>query len=466
MAAAAACESCDVRDHWSGKYKDGLDGGALPALHEWHVSYESLRSFFLPQLEGLRANSTANETLRIMDVGCGTSELGFKVREDLAGSELMLVDVEPLVSALRQHHEADKSVHVVEDDCRFLKSVADASVDVALDKGTLDALPGEDDKVSCFRAMVRTLRPTNGLLLSVSFFTATRVLFMQRQAAELGLGLRFRVIRAEKELRLVTLLRSSPFEDEDTQDALTKDELNLKLFGGPLFSEKFVTFEHPALSSQIVLEQLPGDDGVEERASNENSYDSTGFFVWPACRALSQHLCEHPELVRGKRVVELGAGAGLAGLVAAALGAKEVVLTELAGTMPLLQRNVDNNAAVTGGRARCVELFWGTQEGPGSELADFDVVIGCELIYRLGADIYEALVGSMVKLAGANGMCIFAVETRDGMIDDLEFFDRANDKFDVETECLAKYGYGLRDDGSSEGERMMYLYKPWPSKEA
>lgn len=46
--------------------------------------------------------------------------------------------------------------------------------------------------------------------------------------------------------------------------------------------------------------------------------------LWESAIALAEWLIEHPDWVRGKRVLELGAGVGLCGLVAHALGAQVV----------------------------------------------------------------------------------------------------------------------------------------------
>mmetsp|Transcript_67477 Transcript_67477/g.197359 ORF Transcript_67477/g.197359 Transcript_67477/m.197359 type:complete len:466 (+) Transcript_67477:83-1480(+) len=443
-------------EQWARRYAAGLgEAGEPPGRHEWHVSYELLKPLLRPHLE--RAAAAAPGQLRILDVGCGTSTLGLELLADQPEAELLLVDLEPLAGALARQHEGDGRVRVLAEDCRSLEAVEDGSAAVVLDKGTLDAMDSAEDTLRCLHAMARKLQRPHGVLVSVSFATASRVLLLQREAAALGLEVRVRIVPAEKEMRLVALAGVSLAAME--ADELTKRHMDRLLYTGPLWGEQVVHFEHPALPGRLSLEQLPGAEGGAAR-SRAAGDDSTGFFVWPAARALSAYLAAHPELVKGRRVAELGAGAGLVGLAAAALGAEEAVLTDLPGTLPLLQQNVELNAEVCGGRARAVELRWGAQEGPGSELADFDVVIGCELIYRLGAEVYEALVQTMVRLAGAGGLCLFVVECRDGMVDDMEFFDRVNERFDVEATSLAPYGYGLSGDDDEDG-RLLYTYRPW-----
>ncbi|XP_024540054.1 protein N-terminal and lysine N-methyltransferase efm7 [Selaginella moellendorffii] len=50
--------------------------------------------------------------------------------------------------------------------------------------------------------------------------------------------------------------------------------------------------------------------------------------VWPSSMALAEEIFCHPELVAHRKVCDLGAGLGLAGLAAAFAGAKEVVLLD------------------------------------------------------------------------------------------------------------------------------------------
>jgi calmodulin-lysine N-methyltransferase len=64
--------------------------------------------------------------------------------------------------------------------------------------------------------------------------------------------------------------------------------------------------------------------------SQQHNVDSTGLVcMWPAEEILTYFCVLHPDLFRKKRVIELGAGYGLAGLaIAACTEASEVLLTD------------------------------------------------------------------------------------------------------------------------------------------
>ena len=47
--------------------------------------------------------------------------------------------------------------------------------------------------------------------------------------------------------------------------------------------------------------------------------------VWASAHILAEHIATCPELVRGRRVLELGSGCGLTGILAAKLGAAQVL---------------------------------------------------------------------------------------------------------------------------------------------
>lgn len=57
-------------------------------------------------------------------------------------------------------------------------------------------------------------------------------------------------------------------------------------------------------------------------------HDLLGLDIWPGALALCNYLAIHPSLVYGRRVIELGAGMGLPGLLAGQLGAYHSLLTD------------------------------------------------------------------------------------------------------------------------------------------
>ncbi|EKX35010.1 hypothetical protein GUITHDRAFT_80184, partial [Guillardia theta CCMP2712] len=53
-----------------------------------------------------------------------------------------------------------------------------------------------------------------------------------------------------------------------------------------------------------------------------------GHLLWNSAKCMVEYLVEHAEDIRGKQIVELGAGIGLPSVVASMKGAKRVVITD------------------------------------------------------------------------------------------------------------------------------------------
>ena len=130
--------------------------------------------------------------------------------------------------------------------------------------------------------------------------------------------------------------------------------------------------------------------------------------VWEAGIVLSRWLAlgvtaGAPQL-RGRRVLDLGAGTGIAGLAAAALGA-DVTLSDTEEALPLLRRNVAANAravADAGGAARVACLDWAA---PPAELADeapWDVVLAADVIYSPTQTQLGPFTALLARLAARN----------------------------------------------------------------
>ena len=96
-------------------------------------------------------------------------------------------------------------------------------------------------------------------------------------------------------------------------------------------------------------------------------------FAWAAGQGLAQYILAHPELVRGKRVLDFGCGSGLVGIAAAKAGASSVLCCD---TDPLAliasQYNAERNDVV-------ISV---TDEWTG-EAADLDCLLAADILYDL-----------------------------------------------------------------------------------
>ncbi|XP_014218219.1 protein-lysine methyltransferase METTL21D-like [Copidosoma floridanum] len=105
--------------------------------------------------------------------------------------------------------------------------------------------------------------------------------------------------------------------------------------------------------------------------------------IWDAAIVLAKYLdftSKTNRWLQGKKVLELGAGLGCAGLTAACLGAN-VVLTDLKDTLPMLEKNVKVNKdslAGLGGTAEAQVLDWGKEVKLNSK---YDIILLTDCVY-------------------------------------------------------------------------------------
>jgi len=118
---------------------------------------------------------------------------------------------------------------------------------------------------------------------------------------------------------------------------------------------------------------------------SESQVGSTGCRVWRAAKKLCRFLecagdAREPWIRSGSKILELGAGCGLVGILCARLGA-EVVITDLPGLVHVAAFNVHQNQRLlsSDGSARVEELCWGSDLTGRYSRGHFDLIVGSDL---------------------------------------------------------------------------------------
>ncbi|XP_027362181.1 protein N-lysine methyltransferase METTL21A-like [Abrus precatorius] len=149
----------------------------------------------------------------------------------------------------------------------------------------------------------------------------------------------------------------------------------------------------------IVIEEM------EEVCDAETGRVLTGSWVWESAIILSEWMTAQREMdLRGKKVLELGAGAGLPGLTAAMLGANHVLLTDVEPLIKALVRNVEANGL--GNVVKVRKLVWGRDESPG----EFDLVLMSDVLFD--PEQMGALAQTLKSVCGDHTRVWAATEVR------------------------------------------------------
>lgn len=133
--------------------------------------------------------------------------------------------------------------------------------------------------------------------------------------------------------------------------------------------------------------------------------------IWPAAEVLGQYVASRRTdgQWKGKRAVELGAGTGLVGLLAAQLGDLEKVwITDQIPMMKLMAQNLDLNPAL---KRRCIvaELNWG-QPIPADVPSHPDVLLLADCVYLEIA--FQPLVDTMRAMCTPETEVLFCYQQR------------------------------------------------------
>lgn len=165
-----------------------------------------------------------------------------------------------------------------------------------------------------------------------------------------------------------------------------------------------------------------------------------GVMLWPASIALAHELMARAEELRGKRVLELGAGTGMPGLVAASLGARVLQVDHSEVALHVCALNKERN------QLRDVEVRaadWETFESD----EKFDFIVGADVLYV--TTMHERLRAICAQYLASGGRVLFSDPLREQSLPMMEAMDA--DGWRV---SLTKWSVAVED-----GSRSIAIYE-------
>lgn len=135
-----------------------------------------------------------------------------------------------------------------------------------------------------------------------------------------------------------------------------------------------LAWQRPPAVPELELQLLAPELDVAREAPNPGVEEPPFWaFAWASGQVLARYLLDRPGLVRARRVLDLGAGCGIAAIAAARAGAASVLATDLD---PEARRRAARNARRNGASIRVAAV---------ADPAAFDLVLASDVAYEAGA---------------------------------------------------------------------------------
>jgi len=149
------------------------------------------------------------------------------------------------------------------------------------------------------------------------------------------------------------------------------------------FFTRHTRLERPPLVPEVALHLADDVAALWQAMEDEAAAGGVGpgqaspFWAaaWVGGQGLARHVLDHPELVAGRTVLDLGAGSGLVGIAAALAGATRVLASDVD---PYAVAVMDLNAAANG-----VTVLEPVGDVLDADLPEVDVVLAGDVFYDL-----------------------------------------------------------------------------------
>jgi predicted nicotinamide N-methyase len=157
------------------------------------------------------------------------------------------------------------------------------------------------------------------------------------------------------------------------------------------------------------------------KADADEVWDSTGLTLWRASEYLCEYQATHLGIFQGKRVLELGAGLGLNGILAWRMThGSTICITDgdtdaLAHLRENVERNRPSSAQIDKSEVSCHQLIWGKEASASflEQIAhgqNFDVLLASDIVYA--KCIIEPLWETVTTLLRSEGVFVMAFARR------------------------------------------------------
>jgi predicted nicotinamide N-methyase len=130
----------------------------------------------------------------------------------------------------------------------------------------------------------------------------------------------------------------------------------------------------PEIKLYLAAEVTPLWQMAEEQFRQTGMPPPYWAFAWPGGQGLARYILDHPEIVRGKRMLDFAAGCGIAAIAAMKMGAKHVMAADID---PVAEAAVQMNAALNNvavDACRVIDM--------NKPFADADIIVAGDVCYQ------------------------------------------------------------------------------------